>query len=161
MQGPFGFPASPLLDRLSHSGGRTLRLNRPFFYPIVAYGVNPGGAAVNVISIIEGGRPFLWCATAWYAYPGAASMTLNTMPVPDVDVTLFMGAEPLSQDPVSITALAGAPNTGAKSLRDYGIEPFWLPGTTTIKAGFVNNEAAGSNTYTIRLILLGIQGTEA
>ena len=158
MQGPFGFPDSALLGRLSHSGGRRVRMLRPYFYEIDAVGVAPAAAnPTNTIVLIEGARPFLWMATTWYAYAGANANTNNTQPIPDVSVALTMGAEALSQAPIALTALGGAPMAESKRL----VEPFWLPGTTTIKASFYNNEAGTGDTYTIRLVLIGICGEEA
>ncbi|MHB1430288.1 MAG: hypothetical protein ACYCVW_16515 [Rhodocyclaceae bacterium] len=90
------------------------------------------------------------------AYPGANANTLSSQPIPDVLVSMLLQNEPLSDGPIALAAMAGPPNGEPQPL----VEPFWIPGTTTIKASFENAEAATGDTYTVRLILIGYQAIE-
>lgn len=148
----FGFastrvPAAP--------GGRVLKLERPFWYEVDVAGLAPGDT-LNGNVVTQANRPFLWVASRWMAYPGANANTNNTQPIPDVLATLYLQNEPLMSVPVALSAIAGPPMGEPQPL----VEPFWIDGSTTIKAVLENAEASTGDTYTIRLILIGFQAKE-
>ncbi|MHB1430320.1 MAG: hypothetical protein ACYCVW_16675 [Rhodocyclaceae bacterium] len=153
MQGPFGLLSTKLPSPPPGPGGREVRLQRPFWYEIDALGVATGGGQGNGNVIIEANRPFLWVASKWMVFNTAGgSQTNSSQPIPDVGVEFYIANTPLMTGPVSLTAIAGAPFDDPQPLP----MPFWIPGTTNVKASFVNNETGG-DTYNIRLVLIGFQ----